>query len=109
MSEADTYLVVLGIVIGAMTLMAYGAGKGTHNLARMEILAASNVVRQEVSFEYQMLRLSAMRMAWVALDPSAKKEYIHMFGRPTFAKQSTGEPDPLEDVPKVHVVRGRTV
>lgn len=107
MSEADMYLMVLGIVIGAMTLIAYGAGKGTHNLARMEITAAVNTAKQEVGWEYQRYRIESMRMDWCNMSVDGRREYMRLYGRPKWA-DSVNIEDPLKDIPKVHMVRGRT-
>lgn len=100
----DFYQVLVGMLVGGMTIGAFAFGKGAGSLARMEISAAVNVAKQEVGWEYQRYRIQALRMDWVALPIEARKEYVRVYGRPQWAARVT-EDDPLEGVPHVlHVV-----
>ena len=101
----DWYPVLVGLVIGAMTMAAFLAGKGSGNLARMEVTAAVQVAKQEVGWEYQRYRIEAMRMDWVNLSPEARKEYVRTWARPKWASDAVDR-DPMLGVPKVHMVRG---
>ena len=103
----DMYLILVGMVLGGMTIAAYGAGKGTHNLARMEITAAVQTAKQEVGWQYQRYRIESLRMDWCSLSVDARREYMRLYGRPKWADRLNVD-DPMGDVPKVHHVRSRT-
>lgn len=103
----DLAPVLLALLILGLGVTAYMTGRKSHSLARMEVTAAVQVAKQEVGWQYERYRIQALRMDWVALEPSARKEYVRTWGRPSWAGTAP-DPDPLEGVPKVHRVRGRS-
>lgn len=90
----------------AIIVLAFRLGRQSNALAAMEVKAAAQVVKQEVGWEFQRYRIESLRMDWVALDPSARKEYTRTWPRPKWAT-TAGTKDPLEGIAPVHVVRGR--
>lgn len=96
---------IIALVGGATFAGAYTFGRQASSLARMELVAAVQVAKQEVGWEYQRYRIEALRMDWVALDVAARKEYVRQWGRPRWAG-SEDSPDPLEGVAVVRSIRG---
>jgi hypothetical protein len=100
----DGTMVLAGILLGALAVAAFLAGRSSNRLAWMELSAAINVAKQEVGWEYQRYRIQALRMDWMALDPVARQEYVRRWGRPKWA--GTAKSEPLEGVTAVRSIRG---
>jgi len=102
--DIRTLVVVLaGLILGAILVGMYGAGRHTGNLARMEMTAAIQTAKTEIGWQYERFRLQTLRMDWLNMDTQARLEYIRRWGTPSWAHASVKSEPPGD----VAVVRSR--
>ena len=83
------FMVAMGLV--CLVLVSFLMGRQSHRLHQMELTAAISIAKHDIGWTFERFRIQTMRMEWVALPPQIRKEYIRMYGRPTWAKQSAGQ------------------
>jgi hypothetical protein len=90
---ADTmdFLVAAGLL--GLLLSSFLMGRQSHRLHLAEMTAAIAIAKQDIGWQFERYRLEVMRMEWIALPIETRKEYVRTWGRPTWTRQSTGQPD----------------
>ena len=94
-------IIALGV---AGYLAGRTSGHGVKSMAIMEMNAAARTAKLEADHTYERYRIATVRMEWVGMAVEAKKEYVRLWGRPSWAHPSRAREQLLEAVSEV---RGR--